>query len=244
MKKVITIFMILVLAISLAVVAYARDGESSRPPIAGSQQIESSQPPAASSQQIENGEQEAEDSVKELDNGEQLTTPISYSLSPESCSSEAANSSPDSYSSEAANDPLKEYVEEKIVPVLMGVITSAVALLSTLKGIFSALKGLKESKEDFQKERELIKESSKRELEKFAQKYEELKELVENVCVVTPQIENLKKKTEVLSMEIANLSEIASLGFCQNQELVKEGHARKIVILSEKNKELTNSEAN
>lgn len=144
---------------------------------------------------------------------------------------------------ELENDKLREYIEEKIVPVLMGVITSVVALLSTLKGIFSSLKGLKESKENFDKDREKIKEESKKELEKISQKYEEIKTEVGKVCLLLPEIEKLKGQSEILSKEIANLSEIASLGFSQNQELVKEGNARKIVVLAEKNKEIIDSEA-
>ena len=140
------------------------------------------------------------------------------------------------------NDKLREYVEEKIVPVLMGVITSVVALLSTLKGIFSSLRGLKESKENFDKDRESIKEENKKELAKITEKYEEIKNEVKTVCLLTTEIEKLKGQAEILSQEIVNLSQIASLGFSKNQKLVKEGNARKIVVLAEKSKEILDSE--
>ena len=206
MKKVITILMILVFAVSMALIVSAEEAENS---------IKIS---ATGGQETENGKQETEDR-------KELTSPVGkegpYTLSP---------------------DPLKEYVEEKIVPVLMGVITSVVALLSTLKGIFSSLKGLKESKENFDKDRESIKEESKKELAKITEKYEEIKNEVKTICLLTTEIEKLKGQATVLSKEIANLSEIASLGFSKNQELVKEGNARKIVVLAEKNKEISDSE--
>ena len=141
-----------------------------------------------------------------------------------------------------SNEMLKEQIEEKIMPVVVGVMTSIIALLSTLKGIFSALKSLKDTKEQLESEREKIKESSIRELEKITEKYNEIKTEIKGVLQVSKGLCELKEKTEILSKEIANLSEIASIGFCKDKSLVLEGASREIVILADKNKELIDSE--
>ena len=138
---------------------------------------------------------------------------------------------------------IKEYIEEKIIPILMGVATSIIALLSTLKGVFSALKGLKESKDTFDKEQAKIKENSKKELAEIKQKYEEIKEAVVCVPLISEEIKELRKQATVLSKEIAGLSEITSLGFSRESELVREGKAREIVRIANKSKELIGNEA-
>lgn len=141
------------------------------------------------------------------------------------------------------DEKIREYVEEKIVPVLMGVATSIIALLGTLKGVFNALKGLKESKDTFDKEQAKIKENSKKELLEIKQKYDEIKTTVECVPLINEQIKELNKQATVLSQEIASLSKITSLGFSKESELVREGKSREIVRLATKNEELIANEA-
>lgn len=144
---------------------------------------------------------------------------------------------------EKEKDELRVYIEEKIVPILMGVATSIIALLSTLKGVFNALKGLKESKDTFDKEQASIKENSKRELAEIKSKYEEIKATVECVPLINEEIKELRKQAIVLSQEIAGLSKITSLGFSKESELVREGKSREIVRLATKNEELITNEA-
>lgn len=141
-----------------------------------------------------------------------------------------------------SNEMLKEQIEEKIMPVVVGVMTSIIALLSTLRGIFSALKSLKDTREQLESEREKIKESSIREIEKITEKYSEIKSEIKAVLQVSEGLKELKERTEILSKEIANLSEIAALGFSKDKDLVLEGASREIVILAKENKELTDRE--
>ena len=141
-----------------------------------------------------------------------------------------------------SNEMLKEQIEEKIMPVVVGVMTSIIALLSTLRGIFSALKSLKDTREQLESEREKIKESSIREIEKITEKYSEIKTEIKAVLQISEGLKELKERTEILSKEIANLSEIAALGFSKDKELVLEGASREIVILAKENKELTDRE--
>ena len=139
-------------------------------------------------------------------------------------------------------EELKAYIEEKIVPIIMGVATSIIALLGTLKGVFNALRGLKESKDTFDREQAKITENSKRELEEIKAKYNEIKLLVVDVPKLSTQIEELKAKSSTLATEISNLSKIASLGFSENSQLVKDGKSREIVRLANKNEELISGE--
>ena len=134
------------------------------------------------------------------------------------------------------------YIEEQILPIIVGVATSIIALLSTLKGIFSALKSLKESKEQFDTDREKIKSESQAEMKKITEKYNEIKEEIKLACQIGDGLCDLKRKTEILAEEIANLSKIASLGFSESKELVSEGKQREIVILAGKNRELIDNE--
>lgn len=136
----------------------------------------------------------------------------------------------------------KTYIEEQILPIIVGVATSIIALLSTLKGIFSALKSLKESKEQFDTDREKIKSESQAEMRKITEKYNEIKEEIKLACQIGDGLCDLKRKTEILAEEIANLSKIASLGFSESKELVSEGKQREIVILAGKNRELIDNE--
>ena len=172
----------------------------------------------------------SEVSDQKIEAGEQLNLPCEQS----------EPLTPDPYP--LSSDMLKDYVEEKILPVIVGVVTSIIALLSTLRGIFSSLKSLKSSKEQFDKEQEKIKENARQELEKITEKYSEIKSEIKSVIQLSEGLKELKERTEILSKEIANLSEIAALGFSKDKNLVLEGASREIVILAKENKELTDRE--
>lgn len=138
---------------------------------------------------------------------------------------------------ENENDMLKNYIQDKIIPVLIGVSTSIIAFLSTLKGVFSALKSLKDTKEGYEDDRNKFKEEMKIELEKVREKYDNVTTALNGVVSIGAEFEKMKNHISTLSKEIANVSEIASLGFSNNENLVKEGIARKITVIAEQNKE-------
>lgn len=176
-------------------------------------------------------------SDQKIEAGEQLNLPCEQSKP----------LTPDPYPLSSDPYPLhptsfKTYIEEKILPIIVGVVTSIIALLSTLRGIFSSLKSLKASKENFEREQEKIKESSRAELEKITERYNEIKSEIKSVVQIKDGLCELKEKTEILSREIENLSQIAALGFCKDKDLVLEGASREIVILAKENKELNNRE--
>lgn len=136
-------------------------------------------------------------------------------------------------------DPLKEYIEEKIIPVVVGVATSLIALIGTLKSVFDALKGLKESKETFDKEQASIKENSKKELEEIKQKYEEIKESIAEVPELLEKIDIQKNTIEKLEHYILISADILVLAYSANSELVRTGKANQMTRLLEQIKEKT-----
>lgn len=142
----------------------------------------------------------------------------------------------------AQGDELKSYVEEKIAPILVGVMTSIIALLGTLRGIFSMVKGVCESKEIFENQQKTARESSRKFFEEMKDKYQEIKNDTESVSDLKREASLLRTRVDDLCLEIANLSEIARAGFLRDKDLIKEGKARKIEILANKNRELVNDD--
>ena len=130
---------------------------------------------------------------------------------------------------------LKIYLEEKIIPIIVGVVTSLVALIGTLKSIFSALKQLKSTKESFDLAQTEIKESTKSQLGQINQKYEELRESIKGVPELEKHILELGAQVSTLISQMSNLSQLTAIGFCESAELVSSGKGREIALLASKN---------
>ena len=129
---------------------------------------------------------------------------------------------------------IKTYVMEKIVPVAVATLTSAAAFLATIGTVARSLKSLKDTKESFSdeaKERALFFESG---IELLEEKAQELKELVSDVP-------KLKQELEALTQECRLNSEILSLGFSSNGEVIRSGKGKKMVALLEKSKSFSSS---
>ncbi len=139
-------------------------------------------------------------------------------------------------------DELRTYIGERLLPVLMGVFTSVIALLGTLKGVFSALKGLKESKAVFDKEQALIRENSRRELEAIGQKYEDLKATLNGVPELNEKVSAAEEQVKALKNDIANLSKIAYFAVADKKEYVMDGRMREIIRILGKNEETSKNE--
>lgn len=127
--------------------------------------------------------------------------------------------------SEGATD-IKAYIQEKIVPVAVAVLTSLLAFLATIGTVVRSLRALKDTKEAFvdeARERAVFFQSGIGLLE---DKAEEMKALVEDVPELKSKIEELSKREELLA-------EILSLGFSANSEIVKSGKGKKMAMLIE-----------
>ena len=121
---------------------------------------------------------------------------------------------------------VKAYVQEKIVPVIVAVLTSVLAFLTTIGTVARSLKSLKDTRDSFAdeaKERAVFFESGMALLEDKAR---ELKAMVEGVPELKSKIEELAQKEELLA-------EILSLGFSTNSEIVKSGKGKRMALLLE-----------
>ena len=121
---------------------------------------------------------------------------------------------------------IKDYIMDKIVPVAVAVLTSAVAFLATLGTIARSLKALKDTKDAFSdeaRERAVFFESG---IEMLDEKTQELKELVEDVP-------RLRGEISALAEECRLNSEILTLGFSANSEVIKSGKGKKMAALLE-----------
>lgn len=131
------------------------------------------------------------------------------------------------------NAEIKTYVEEKIIPIIIGVLTSVIALLGTLKSIFKSLKELKASKEGLVSAQGEIRDNSRKELEAIRKKYEEMKSLIEDVPKLQEEIQELRAHSKELIKQTNTLCQMSKVAFCANPELVRAGKAREIAKLAE-----------
>lgn len=120
------------------------------------------------------------------------------------------------------------YIKEKILPVVVGVLTSVSALLATLMAIKRALSSIGETKDTFKNE---AKERDKRfeaESEYLKKKTEEIEKALELVPILQSEIARLEKNTSALVKECTYLGKMISLGFSQSKDVVSSGNGKKI----------------
>jgi hypothetical protein len=141
------------------------------------------------------------------------------------------------------NEELKAYVGEKIMPVVAGVATSLIALLSTLKSIFKSLKDLKGERDSLGRVQSEIKDQNARDLEQIKAGYEELRVLLADVPSIKEELNSISKATQALIVSISRLSKISSLGFLQSPEVIKSGKGKEIALLAKQNQEVEDEEA-
>ena len=121
---------------------------------------------------------------------------------------------------------IKAYIMDKIVPVAVAVLTSALAFIATLGTIAKSLKALKDTKDAFKdeaKERAVFFECG---IEMLNEKAQELTELVSDVP-------KLKEELTELAQECRLNSEILALGFSANSEVIKSGKGKRMAVLLE-----------
>lgn len=128
---------------------------------------------------------------------------------------------------------LEAYISEKIVPVVAGVLTSIVALMTLLRSIAKSLKGLKDTKNAFETEAEKREISFQSNRELLENKAQEIKEIVNDVPSIQRQISQLEGNVDTLIKECEVLAKIMSLGFSANSEIVKSGKGKKMSLLIE-----------
>ena len=146
--------------------------------------------------------------------------------------------------SEIKREEIKLYVKERIIPIVIGVLTSVSAILATLGAIKRALNSIGETKELFKNESKARDEKFQRDSEYLTKKAEE----IENALNLIPQLESeiatLEKGTEILLRECRDLAKMVSLGFSQDERVISSGNGQKISrLLSEIESSLPKTQA-
>lgn len=130
---------------------------------------------------------------------------------------------------EATNsDGIKEYLKEKILPVIVGVLTAMCALLATLSKIKKAMCDLGTSREEIKKEAQLRDLSFKEKSEYIQARIDEVNEALKDVPEVQVQLAALKKDAELLLQEMKAFCEILTLGFSANAEIIRSGKGKQM----------------
>ena len=138
---------------------------------------------------------------------------------------------------------LYEYIKEKIIPVVVGVLTSVSALLATLVAVKRGLNSLSETKDSFKKEAKERAESFKKESEYLNSRVEEMEKSLAVVPQLRAELSSLEKSTQRLVKESLYLGRMISLGFSQSKEVVSSGNGKKISRLLEECERLNVGEA-
>ena len=133
------------------------------------------------------------------------------------------------------------YIKEKILPVVVGVLTSVSALLATLVAIKRSLTSVSEAKDTFKKEAKERESQFKKESEYLTTKAEEIERTLSLVPQLQGEITALEKNTEKLIKECTYLGKMISLGFSQNEDVVASGNGKKISRLLEECQRLDTS---
>ena len=123
---------------------------------------------------------------------------------------------------ENAEVDIKVYIQDKIVPIVVGVATSVVALITTLYKIATSLKALGNTKDTLEQDSQKREEATKI-----------LGEQVEQIKASIKDVPSLEKSIEELSALCSTIAEILSLGFSANEEIIKSGKGKRMSMLLE-----------
>lgn len=118
---------------------------------------------------------------------------------------------------EDKNEELAIYIKEKIAPIVVGVITSVIALLGAIGSIKKALFSLKDTKDIL----EIAQCTFKDEFEKIRKETEKVPELKE-------KFEGLRSEIASVSDELKTIMQILTLAYSSDEKLVKCGKASKM----------------
>ena len=129
---------------------------------------------------------------------------------------------------------LGEYVKERIVPIVAGVISSLVGLCVVLSSIFKALKGLKNEKKEMSENEKKRNEIFKEETAALKAQVDDVKESVNKLIEQLDFLKGIKSEIDFECEELGIIGEILVLGFSSNSEIVKTGKGKQINLLLDK----------
>lgn len=139
-------------------------------------------------------------------------------------------------------EEIKNYIKERIIPVIVGVLTSLSAVLASLGAIKKSLSRLSGARDDFKNEANERKSEFARQSALLESKARELSELARLLPQLENEIAELKKAQDKLNEEAYNIGKMVSLGFSGSYAVVKSGNGRKISALLSKCRALSGKE--
>ena len=123
---------------------------------------------------------------------------------------------------------LKTYVQEKIVPIVIGVLTAASALIASLASISRSLGKIKDARDEFKKEAAEREKTFKAQSELLKGKADELIKIASELPKLKGEILSLQESSEKLILECSYISKMISLGFGEDKNVIKSGSGAKI----------------
>ena len=136
---------------------------------------------------------------------------------------------------------IKEYIKEKIIPIVVGVLTSLSALLATLASIKKALGGIGKTKESFDSEAKSRAELFEKQSAYLSSQAEAVKEATALIPKLEAEIVTLKESIGKLAKENLYLGKMVCLGLGASEATVKSGNGRKMDRLLSECEELSGS---
>jgi len=128
---------------------------------------------------------------------------------------------------------MEEYLTEKIIPVILGVATSIVALLGGLGKIKSAASGLDKSGKELTDIKEEVYSTLSGLERQLKDGIGEIEERLSRIPEIKEGYDEIRESCERLTEQNKNLSEALRLGYEALPQAVKCGNARKIAILTD-----------
>jgi len=136
---------------------------------------------------------------------------------------------------EKENTPfdIKEYLTEKILPIVAGVATSLVALGGTIYKIKSSLATLNSSNDSLSEVKKTVSSTLDNVKEELAKGICQVQTKIKDIPELKEGYEELKSSYNELIKQNKALLEALKLGFESLPEAVRSGNARKIAIITE-----------
>ena len=139
---------------------------------------------------------------------------------------------------EAEEFNLYNYIKEKILPIVIGVLTSVSALLATLVAVKRSLNALHEEKDNYKKEAAALEKKVLESTKVLSDRVEKLQSAVDEIKKSTSGVPDFDARIEAVQNILTSTCEILTLGFSANADIIKTGKGKKMEILLNSIKEI------
>ena len=136
---------------------------------------------------------------------------------------------------EGAELSIKDYITEKILPILVSSVSGIVGLISCCVLVKRSANGLGNRVNTALSRTKGIEDECKKEVTKISNQLLEIKDEGEKIVALGKTIESLKNELNALIMECHNVARMVTLGAMGDERAMRDGRASKILKLLEKN---------